>query len=137
MTRSALLTAGTSPTTDSVRSHALADASRIVVTACLLDRQSIPAVLIVYGNPHAPHRDTIDLLRDQILSGPPGAGSEEGVAHPQRPVAGGAELGELAFDVDVDGAEEVDVLAVCREMWARTSSSMRRPAARICATARP
>lgn len=35
--------------------------------------------------------------------------SEEGVADPQRTVAGGAELGEFALDVDVDGAEEVDV----------------------------
>ncbi len=40
--------------------------------------------------------------------------SEEGVAHAQRPVAGGAELGELGVDVHVDGAEEVDVLAVRR-----------------------
>jgi hypothetical protein len=39
---------------------------------------------------------------------------EHGVAHAQRPVAGGAELGEFAVDVDVDRAEEVDVLAVCR-----------------------
>lgn len=37
-------------------------------------------------------------------------GSEEGVADAKRPVAGGSELGEFG----VDGAEEVDVLAVCR-----------------------
>jgi len=38
--------------------------------------------------------------------------SEKGVGDAQWPVSGGAELGEFAFDVDLDGAEEVDVLAV-------------------------
>jgi hypothetical protein len=39
-------------------------------------------------------------------------GARFGVAYPQRPVAREAELGKFAFDADLDGAEEVDVLAV-------------------------
>lgn len=38
--------------------------------------------------------------------------SEQGVADTQWPVAGGAERGQFGVDVDFDGADEVDVLAV-------------------------
>jgi hypothetical protein len=63
--------------------------------------------------------------------------SEEGVAHPQWPVSGRAELGQLALDVDVDGAEKLMFSLCAGEMCARTSSSMRRPAVRIEFTASP
>src|SRR6476619_2852431 len=40
--------------------------------------------------------------------------SEQGVGRAQRPVAGRAELGELGVDVDLDRAEEVDVVRMGR-----------------------
>lgn len=43
-----------------------------------------------------------------------GERQKRGIAHPQWPVSGRAKLGQLALDVDVDGAEEVDVLAMRR-----------------------
>jgi hypothetical protein len=61
--------------------------------------------------------------------------SEQGVAYPQWSVSSRSELGQLALDVDIDRTEEVDVCA--GEMWARTSSSMRRPAVRIESKAKP
>jgi hypothetical protein len=51
--------------------------------------------------------------------------SEQGVAHPQGPVAGRAELGEF---VVTSMAPKKLMFSLCAgEMWARTSSSMRRP----------
>src|SRR5664279_5458380 len=57
------------------------------------------------------HRPNATLRTGWVCSIPR---SEQGVAHAQRPIAGRAELGQLALDVYVDGAEEVDVLAVRR-----------------------
>ena len=75
----------------------------------------------------------------QLLAEEGSAGwrSEQGVADPRWPVAGRAGLGELTFDVHVDGAEEVDVLAVRRRDVGQHLVVDTRPALRIDSTAKP
>jgi len=64
-------------------------------------------------------------------------GQKRGSRTRSGPVAGGAELGEFAFDVDLDGAEEVDVLAVRRGDVGQDLVVDAPAAARIDSAARP